>query len=586
MKNQNYIPFERNKYFYGKLLNVDDFETEQLYMNNKRRILNRFIHGCGIVCGMNTILVDECTLSIETGLALDFLGREIVIDTPTIKKVSMIDGFDFYTEEKEESSYLYLCIEYAEQEKDIVHSITGGKTGFSETEYNKIGENYRLYLTNAEPENMAGTADELFENSKTIYLEDGIQIKQILPNYAKENECCEMRIVVENKGQQPISFSYQVHLECLAYEGESDFIVSFKEEEYEKSSRYEKIYPLQVKSVKEVIGSVKTISESFKCLVGGRSIKSEVKTENKVQIIAGDIKRRIIEDYYHQAMEEVIRESSNQSIYLAKLFIIKAGNTYIVDQIETFPFSQYLYTNILAGAMNELTLREKSKNIKLENKNYFMQKQQDFIKDSFIASGAYIFNLGIGGKEGQKFFSVPITHGLGLGEVHIILGRSYSALEESIVVYGSQDIFQDKEAETIAELAAKVDIKNGSFIIGIKLLAPSLARQVKIDWIAIKNPIEKKQEKQERRIEIIPNMKQLTLRETYYMEAKLFHVADNQVKWSVKEEDGGIINENGMYTAPNKAGVYEIIAQSKTYPELKASAFVVVREKTKIKKKR
>ena len=35
MKNMKYFPFERNKYFYGKLLTVDDFETEQRYMNDK-----------------------------------------------------------------------------------------------------------------------------------------------------------------------------------------------------------------------------------------------------------------------------------------------------------------------------------------------------------------------------------------------------------------------------------------------------------------------------------------------------------------------------------------------------------------------
>ena len=35
MKNAKYYPFERNKYFYGKLLSVDDFELEQRYTNNK-----------------------------------------------------------------------------------------------------------------------------------------------------------------------------------------------------------------------------------------------------------------------------------------------------------------------------------------------------------------------------------------------------------------------------------------------------------------------------------------------------------------------------------------------------------------------
>ena len=93
LKNLKYFNFERNKYFYGKLLNVEDFETEQRYMNDKRRLINRLIHGMGVVCGMNVIRVDEATISIEMGLALDFAGREIVIEKPVLKKLSTIDGF-------------------------------------------------------------------------------------------------------------------------------------------------------------------------------------------------------------------------------------------------------------------------------------------------------------------------------------------------------------------------------------------------------------------------------------------------------------------------------------------------------------
>ena len=44
--------FERNKYFYGKLMTVRDFETEQRYFNEKRSMLNRLVHGIGLVCGL------------------------------------------------------------------------------------------------------------------------------------------------------------------------------------------------------------------------------------------------------------------------------------------------------------------------------------------------------------------------------------------------------------------------------------------------------------------------------------------------------------------------------------------------------
>ena len=74
MKNTKLFPFERNKYFYGKLLSVDDFELEQDYMNNKRRMLNRYLNGCGVVAGLYVVGLDEQTISVEAGIALDATG--------------------------------------------------------------------------------------------------------------------------------------------------------------------------------------------------------------------------------------------------------------------------------------------------------------------------------------------------------------------------------------------------------------------------------------------------------------------------------------------------------------------------------
>ena len=57
-------------------------------------MVNRFILGTGVVAGMYVVRIDERTISVERGFALDSLGREIVIDAPEIKKLSLIDGFD------------------------------------------------------------------------------------------------------------------------------------------------------------------------------------------------------------------------------------------------------------------------------------------------------------------------------------------------------------------------------------------------------------------------------------------------------------------------------------------------------------
>ncbi|MBI1773521.1 MAG: hypothetical protein HYR68_14475 [Burkholderiales bacterium] len=52
------------------------------------------------------------------------------------------------------------------------------------------------------------------------------------------------------------------------------------------------------------------------------------------------------------------------------------------------------------------------------------------------------------------------------------------------------------------------------------------------------------------------------------------------VTWQVVEADGGAININGEYTAPNKPGIYHIRAQREDYPSLSTTALVVVDNST------
>ena len=74
----------RNNYFYGKKLDVAQFELEQNYYNNKRRLLNRLVSGYGVVCGLNVTLADDYqSVIVSPGLAIDKCGREIVVYQPS-----------------------------------------------------------------------------------------------------------------------------------------------------------------------------------------------------------------------------------------------------------------------------------------------------------------------------------------------------------------------------------------------------------------------------------------------------------------------------------------------------------------------
>ena len=69
----------RNRYYFGKLLDVVHFDIEQDYFNYKRWLINRLILGYGVVCGFDVELgKDETTVSMTSGFGIDRWGREII----------------------------------------------------------------------------------------------------------------------------------------------------------------------------------------------------------------------------------------------------------------------------------------------------------------------------------------------------------------------------------------------------------------------------------------------------------------------------------------------------------------------------
>jgi hypothetical protein len=74
----------RNRYFYGKLLDVFHFELEQSYFNAKRWLLNRRVFGYGVICGLDVRLSeDRRGVIVLPGIALDKWGREIIVPQPS-----------------------------------------------------------------------------------------------------------------------------------------------------------------------------------------------------------------------------------------------------------------------------------------------------------------------------------------------------------------------------------------------------------------------------------------------------------------------------------------------------------------------
>ena len=117
--------------------------------------------------------------------------------------------------------------------------------------------------------------------------------------------------------------------------------------------------------------------------------------------------------------------------------------------------------------------------------------------------------------------------------------------------------------------------------LGVKLQEKTTAQAIDIRWWAFK-PAEIKEEEEDLviyenvRVVITPNTARVKPMEQIRFEAHIEGAISQEVRWGMAESNTGTIDNNGLYTAPSKEGVYEIKAYSVKFENKSDSAYVVV----------
>ena len=569
MKNTQLYPFERNKYYYGMLLSVEDFNSEQKYMNDKRRLINRLVHGTGVVSGLDVVAIDDQTVSVESGLAFDNTGREIIVETPVTKKLSMLKGYETAMS-RGSNAYVYLCLEYSEEEKGNSFDISSAD---GSAVHDKIKEGYSLYLTSSEPDDRIDPVKDIYEQTTTIYSDGKLRIRHIIPRFVNSDSMLELRVEIETFTKQYAAFSYDAQLICLTDDSDDDSVltVRFNEMLFEKKGKYTLTYKLKAGTVVNTKGIVKVDPSLFTLTYDKIPVEASASGTSETNIIKGDLREAIISASYGRDMDSLFRAALGQRLYLARINLVNAGDTAVIESVRNVPFGQYVLSNDLQNALLCLDRPADSGNAQLSDNNNAPEIPKASERD--IAGGICRIDLSSGSPKNKIFYSEEITHGLGLGNVSIILGIKP---KNDGAVFGDAEIFKDSVPNV--KLAAKLDPAKGSFVVGIMTLSTVLDDYIDVRWTAIRDIDEAVGEKSRMKLMIKPNTLVLRPRETRYLEAVCLNMTNKTVRWSVSTETGGDIDANGLYTAPNSEGIYEVIAQSAIYPELKASIMVVVRE--------
>jgi hypothetical protein len=503
MKNSRYYPHERNRYFYGKLLTVRDFESEQKYFNDKRRLVNRLLFGSGVVCGLQVVAIDDQTITVEAGVALDSAGREIVVSSPVTHKLSMVEGFS----NNEYAKNVYLCIAYDESGKEPVHSVAGASTYSEEVnEYNRIQEGYKVFVREEAPDHSSMGLNSLAEAATLIYQDAQVRIRQITPRYANPGDDIEITLIVEKTLQTPrIQVDYLLESEHFHPAGGGPLKVSFIEPEYGQKTEYRASFPLRAGDSPDVAGAIRVEEGTVRLGIGDKQLDIEVDLAAEVQIINGSIKKKIVRSYFDLPLDQCLRTAQDQCVYLAKISLLHMGRTYIIEGIEKVPFGEYVYNT---SALYGLGLLEGGRRAEAGGGNGeadLFERVAATLPDAAdslgwedhrgvsglpeIKTGVAEIDLDPRAKAGKSYFSAEIEHGLGPGRVAVMAGLedNDSKIMGEQIFYGVNEVFQDSPFQSSLPpmaIGTVVFPGAGTFRAGIRLQAGTRLEKITVRWWA------------------------------------------------------------------------------------------------------
>lgn len=156
--------FMRTRYFPGMLMTDREFEDEQRYQNDRRKLLNRMLHGWGVVCGLNVRATkpQSSNIIVEPGMALDCWGNEILIcSEQTIdlstnpcssNEVAKQDPCAEYVPVEPDNKNLYVVIKYQERgtKPEPIYA-TGGSCEEKTCEFSRTQEGFCIDVINYLP---------------------------------------------------------------------------------------------------------------------------------------------------------------------------------------------------------------------------------------------------------------------------------------------------------------------------------------------------------------------------------------------------------------------------------------------------
>ncbi len=592
MSNSQLYPFERNRYYPGKLLTSADFQAEQNYHINKERFVNGLMFGSGVVCGMGVFSLDDISILIESGVAIDGTGREIILDTSVVKKISAIEGFDSL-----EGDVCTLKVRYKEQDVHSVYSVNH-KEDEKEYEFNRIAEGYELFLTEKEEGMGIYDPDTEFLAREALFKSENYTGEVVMPANVCKGKNVKIVLVIKKVSNADVRLSCRGILEIPAFataDSESELEIGVEDLYLDEGEVFKKEYWVRVLESDITESELILRSGSASAFEDGNAIISS--SHFALRVLIGNVSPLELVGREAGKINLEMRnlENTDDSISLADIKLVRSTGNCIIESIAESAAKKYILTpaqeimrnNYLSYYEKDVEIRKERDAAPVKTYTGGDSKGREFTN---ISSGTLEVPLGRNAREGDIRYSGEIAHGLGPGNVYVQIGYDYVSDDPSLganqksVIYGNPALFsQRNNIFADVETGIKVLNEKGSFVVAAKLLRNVDYLVLSFRWVAIRFPsgddLEITEDYYDKSISVDTPTVIMGTKESHFFGVRFNNMKACSITYELTNPGSGEISSDGIYTAPSKEGVYEIRIYCTDMPVICTYAYAIVKKK-------
>lgn len=593
MNNNQLYPFQRNRYYVGKLLTSADFQAEQDYYNNRERFMNTMMYGSGIVCGLSVVSLDDLSILVESGVAIDGLGREIILDSSTVKKLSAIEGFDDLT--GDEAS---LCIRYSEEAVHSVYAVNRDKSD-KDYEFSRISEGCHLFLMDKSQADATYDMETEFLSTGILYSDGDYTVSVSMPTTVSRKRLVKLVFSVRKTSDRDATLTMRGLLQIPGFttaDGAQEISIDLNDINLAEGEEYKRETWLNVLDNPEDSTLIILKSGTGRVFINDEAASMDTGFEMK--ILVSDIHPRELVNREIGRLSLEMRNIGGYDDYirLADITLVRTVGAYVIENIEENSVKKYIgapaQSLLRANYLDYFTKQgELGAGASTTNNTKTVEKTTPVPNGlPEIASGIVEIPLGNVARKGDIRYSGEVVHGLGKGNVFVSVGFESLSEDKALganaksTIYGNADLFRKNKAEApLVETAVKVLNDKGSFVVAAQLQEDVDYLVLSYRWVAIRFPAgnDLGMDVDYTGKAIIPETPTVVLetRESHFFGVRFENMDSCSLRYELTEDGTGEISADGIYTAPAKEGVYEIRIYCADMPVICAYAYAIVKKK-------